>query len=383
MKRIAICISIGIISTLIAYGFIQYWKSKSSYYYATLPKYKGQIKIRIGDAADNKGSISATLDQIKKRFDVKADQLDKNIFLLSFTNLLDTTSVRKLVSESIELRFLETYSIAELQVPLTELDKELSQRKKQATDTSDKYAFLSEPDNNESKKKHGTISLGELINFIPPFQGTIGRVRYAAELGKVKSSDTAYLNKILSEEQVRNIFPENLFFAYGHYDGNPKEKGFYVNIYAIKIPDPKYYLYPTGDNVEDCKLDFDPLTGNPVLLMKFDAEGSEYWYHMTERNNGKSIAILANDFVLTAPAPESAIKGGESRINGNFTIEEAWNLQAMIRSGKLLLPVSILEIKFKATKRIVSEFWMLAIVFLLATLVAYGISFLIKPASKP
>jgi hypothetical protein len=382
MKRIAICILIGLTGTLIVYGFIQYRKSKLEYLYAALPKYNGELKIKIGDIADDKRSVVATLSQIKRRFDVKAEQLDKNNFLLSIKDVLDTASIKKMVAESIELRFLETYSIKELEKELGELDKELIQRKKQSVDTSDKYAFLSEPNDKESKKKNGTILLSELILFHPPYQNVNGTIRYSGSLGIVKTSDTAYLNKILREEKIKNLFPMNLFFAYGKY-GDPIIKDSGLEIYAIKIQDQKLYPCPTGDNIEDCRQDFEPLNGNPILMMKFDDEGSDYWYLMTKRNIGKPIAILANDVVLTAPAPESAIEGSESRIMGSFSIEEVLNLAAMIKSGKLVLPVTIVESKFKSSKKSMSVFWMLGLVFLVSSVMAYGISLLIKPVSKP
>lgn len=382
MKRTTICILIGIAGSLIAYGFIQYKKNTFRYYYANLPTYNGELKIRIGDSADDKRSVVTTLGQIKSRLDIKTEQVANNNFRLSVKDALDTVSTKKLIVESIDLRFLETYSLGDLQNELTELDKELVRRKKQITDTSDKYAFLSEPDNNETKKKNGIITLQELINFFHPYQSTNGMVRYPAELGTIRISDTAYLNKILNEEKIRKMFPENSFFAYGKYDGRPTEIDLNLNFYVIKIPDPKFYPCPTGDNVEDCKSDFDPL-GNPMLLMKFDAEGSGYWYDMTKRNIGKPIAMVTNNIVLTAPAPESAIQGGESRITGNFSLEEVRSMAAMIRSRKLELPVTILESKFKPSKRSLSIFWMLGLVFIFMTLMAYGVSFLIKPASKP
>ena len=104
---------------------------------------------------------------------------------------------------------------------------------------------------------------------------------------------------------------------------------------------------------------------------------------MTKRNKGKPVAILINDFVLTAPVVEEAIPGGSSRITGDFTVEEAMSLRAMIRTGKLTLPVEIAESKFEPAKKSIRIVWMLGLVFLLSALVTYGISFLIKRVSKP
>ena len=187
----------------------------------------------------------------------------------------------------------------------------------------------------------------------------------------------------MNEENIRNKFPPDLAFVYGKQNDNSKDKDSALNIYAIKLIDPKLYPFPTNDNVESCELDFEPLTGKPIIRMKFDVEGSNFWYVMTKRNVGKPIAMLANDFVLAAPAPEEAISGGDSRIAGDFTVEEVMNLTAMIRSGRLTLPVKIIESKFTASKKNLYSFWMFCLLFLLSSLLAYGISFLIKPVSKP
>jgi len=383
MKRIAISILIGITSSLIVYGFIQYRKTKLRSYYANLPSYNGELKIRIGDIADDKRSVVTTLGQIKKRLDVKTEQIDKNNFKLSVKDVFDTNSIKKLIVESIQLRFLETYSLGDLQNELNKLEKELTQRSKEVTDTSDKYAFLSEPDNNETKRKQGTILLTELISFYPSNVYQDGKTRYPAQLGLVKMSDTAYLNKILNEEKIKRMFPADLFFAYGKNDENLKTKDPGLYIYAIRTPDFKYNPCPTGDNIKECQQDFDPLSGNPILTMEFDTKGSDYWYTMTKRNIGKPIAIMANEIVLTAPSPESAIEAGKSRITGSFSVEEVRNLSAMVKSGKLELPATILESKFKSAKKGISALWMLCLVFLIMSLIAYGVSFAIKPTSKP
>jgi preprotein translocase subunit SecD len=80
---------------------------------------------------------------------------------------------------------------------------------------------------------------------------------------------------------------------------------------------------------------------------------------------------------------EEAIVGGQSRILGNFTSGEAEYLSSMIRTGKLALPVEIIESKFEPAKKSLKTFWMFGLVFLLSSVLAYSISLLIKPNSKP
>ena len=389
MKRIGLSILIGIGCSLVVFTFIQLRKSRLNYS-TNKPLFDAELKIKIGDVGDDKRSITTTLSQIKKRIDftsdLSAEQLDKNNFLISIKKVNDSVTMKRLVSESIELRFLETFQLTEIADSLNAVENELSRRRKkndQSPDSSDKYAFLLEEIDIETKKKKGTCRLSHLITFSSGFQDMSGNVRFPAALGFVKTRDTVYLNKLLNDNGIKSKFPPELFLAYGTQTDNPVDKDSVVNIYAIKVTDPKFYPLPTADNIEDCRVDFDPLTGYPMIVFDFDVDGSNNWYTMTKRNKGKPVAILINDFVLTAPVVEEAIPGGSSRITGDFTVEEAMSLRAMIRTGKLTLPVEIAESKFEPAKKSIRIVWMLGLVFLLSALVTYGISFLIKRVSKP
>ena len=389
MKRFGLSILIGIGCSLVVFIFIQLRKNKLNFR-SNKPLYDAELKIKIGSVADDKRSITTTVSQIKKRTDFTSDpsaeQLDKNNFLITLKKVSDTATMKRLVSESIELRFLETFLITEIADSLSAIDNELSRRRKKnerSSDSSEKYAFLLEEIDIESKKKNGTCRLNQLINFSSGFQDMSGNVRFPAALGVVKTRDTVYLNKLLNDEEIKSKFPPKLVFAYGTRTDHFKEDDSALNIYSIKATDPKLYPLPTGDNIKDCEVDFEPGTGYPVIVFEFDVDGSNYWYTMTKRNKGKPVAILIDDIVLTAPVVEEAILGGSSRITGDFTVEEAMYLRSMIRTDKLALPVEIVESKFAPTKKSIRIVWMLGLVFLVSASLAYGISFLIKPVSKP
>ena len=172
MKRIGISILIGVGCSLIAFLFIQIRQNKLKKYTSNKPQYNAELKIKIGNAADNKRSIVTTLSQIKKRIefnaDVSAEQIDKNNFRISVKRISDTVAIKKLASESIELKFLETFLINEIENSLTAVEKELDQRRKQingSSDSSGKYDFLLEDVDIETKKKNGACRLNQLISF--------------------------------------------------------------------------------------------------------------------------------------------------------------------------------------------------------------------------
>jgi preprotein translocase subunit SecD len=52
---------------------------------------------------------------------------------------------------------------------------------------------------------------------------------------------------------------------------------------------------------------------------------------------------VLDDNVYSAPVIQEKIAGGEARITGNFTTEEARDLAIVLRAGALPAPVQILE----------------------------------------
>ena len=61
------------------------------------------------------------------------------------------------------------------------------------------------------------------------------------------------------------------------------------------------------------------------------------------KNVGRTIAILLDGEVLTAPNVREPILGGRAEITGQKTLEEAQNLAVVLRSGALPVKVEIIE----------------------------------------
>ena len=74
-----------------------------------------------------------------------------------------------------------------------------------------------------------------------------------------------------------------------------------------------------------------------------NSEGTKVWARMTKDNLGRSIAIVLDGYVASAPTVQSEITGGRSNITGNFTVEEAKDLANMLKSGKMPAPATIVE----------------------------------------
>ncbi len=152
--------------------------------------------------------------------------------------------------------------------------------------------------------------------------------------------DTARVNNMLKQPQIRNIFPRNLRL--------------YWNVKPLRGTDNTHELVAirettrdgsaplTGEVITDARQDFSP-TGQVEINMAMNSEGARVWRRLTADNIGRSIAIVLDDYVYSFPTVQSEIAGGRSQISGQFSIQEAQDLANILRAGSLPAPARIVE----------------------------------------
>ena len=102
----------------------------------------------------------------------------------------------------------------------------------------------------------------------------------------------------------------------------------------------KYLLGPAvveGTAVSDASAGTRATTGEWVVNLDFDSEGSGAWAAFTAANVGKAVAITLDGQVISAPNINSAIAGGTTEIRGSFTQETATELANQLKYGALPL----------------------------------------------
>ena len=77
--------------------------------------------------------------------------------------------------------------------------------------------------------------------------------------------------------------------------------------------------------------------------MAMNSEGTSKWARITGANIGKRIAIVLDGAVYSAPVVQSKIPSGNSVINGIESLEEAKDLEIVLKAGALPAPVRIIE----------------------------------------
>lgn len=167
--------------------------------------------------------------------------------------------------------------------------------------------------------------------------------------------DTAKANALLKNPALKSYLPNKLKFMWGAKPEEVKNEsgdvvGEYFELYAIKVTDRSGKAAMYGDIITDARPDFDAQSGgHPYISMTMTGEAATKWAKLTRDNapqgdkKGRSIAVVMDNMVYSAPTVNGEIKGGQSQITGNFTVEEANTLAAVLSAGKLPAPARIVE----------------------------------------
>lgn len=168
-------------------------------------------------------------------------------------------------------------------------------------------------------------------------------------VGYVSASNRAEVNKLLSDRNITKFFPSNLKLLWSAkpiLDDNNQPTDVYT-LYAIRVIQRDGKARLEGDAITNAIVTADPL-GNPEISMSMNSTGAKQWKQITaeasaDPNNKKSVAVVLDDLVYSAPVVQQEIKGGQSSISGRFTPEEAQDLANVLKAGKLPAPANIIE----------------------------------------
>ena len=99
----------------------------------------------------------------------------------------------------------------------------------------------------------------------------------------------------------------------------------------------------TGDMVQDASASINSDGGGFQINFTFDNRGARAFGEYTRRNISRPFAIVLDDQIISAPTIQSAITGGNGRITGAFSAQEAARIATLIRSGALPATLTTIE----------------------------------------
>lgn len=150
--------------------------------------------------------------------------------------------------------------------------------------------------------------------------------------------DTAAINTILRAS--KDLYPTDLKFAWGFKAVDDKETLF--QLFALRGDGTKRGPALDGEAIVTASADQIQGQGWGVS-MQMNSTGAKRWAAITGAERGRSIAIVLDGYVYSAPNVNDRIEGGNSSITGNFSVEEAKDLENVLKSGKMRAGVRIVQ----------------------------------------
>ncbi len=160
----------------------------------------------------------------------------------------------------------------------------------------------------------------------------------------VKLKDTAQFNDIMKREDVKALLPPGVIFRWQMKpDEDPDTKKAFdvLSLYPLRAGrGGKAPL--TGEVITNAYESRDERQ-RPAISMSMNPIGAKKWKKLTGENINRSIAIVLDNKVLSAPNVQSEIPNGQSIISGNYTFEETKDMANLLKAGKLPAPTRIVS----------------------------------------
>ncbi len=278
--------------------------------------------------------------------------------MIELPGIKEPERVRKLLQGSANLEFWETYNASEILPYLQTADTRLrtvlasqstNNQETPAQETATEQQSVSQRDSLLSALQGGDTSQSESVNRAQlrkdyPLMSIL-QLNSSGQgpiVGYSEARDTAEVNRLLAMPEVVNSLPRELRLKWGVSAADENAEIQVYELYAIKSTERNGRAPLEGDVVDDARNDYDTY-GNPAVSMAMNTEGARKWALLTKQNIGKSVAIVLDGYVYSAPTVNAEITGGRSQITGRFTPEQSKDLANVLKSGKMPAPANIVQ----------------------------------------
>ncbi|MCS2420491.1 protein translocase subunit SecDF [Bacteroides fragilis] len=285
--------------------------------------------------------------------------------MVELPGIKEPERVRKLLQGSANLEFWETYNAKEVAPYLQVADSKLRAVLAHETTANDTVAAVDStalaateatPDKaisaadslaaalkgGEKKQQASSADLEQLKKEHPLLAILSVNPNGGPVVGYANYKDTATVNSYLAMKEIAAELPKDLRLKWGVSPFEYDPKGQTFELYAIKSTERNGKAPLEGDVVTDAKDDYDQY-GKPSVSMSMNSDGARRWALLTKQNINKSIAIVLDNYVYSAPNVSNEITGGNSQITGHFTPEQAKDLANVLKSGKMPAPAHIVQ----------------------------------------
>ena len=308
-----------------------------------------EVKISDNDAAvttklkaTGKTAINQTFKILQKRIDkfgvaqpnLNLDE-NKGVISVELAGVKDPERVRKFLTSSANLQFWSVLLLKDkdFQTSFFNADKALATYLQGTKDTTN----MSDSAKKVFKAAQSGIVTSVLQLSVDPKNNQISEAPY---IGIV--ADTATLNSYITNPVFLSNLGSNIKLMYGVKQKAQGKNGSFFEVYAVERVNGGNKAPLEGDGVAESTQSYDD-KGKPSIKMQMTPAGSITWANLTEKNNGRYVAISLDDAVYSAPRVNGKIEGGNTEISGSFSVEEAQDLSNVLKSGKLDAPAKIIQ----------------------------------------
>lgn len=348
--------------------------------FASNPNYSGKLKPTDNNETvvkvienDVNSAIGNTYNVIKSRINqfgvaepIVSLQEGAGRIIVELPGADDLPRVKKLLESSAKLQFWYTYDNREVAKSLEAVNetmkgiqslskapasKDTSKTAVKTNDTAKAKSILDKLDN-QPAASNGTnktdsaskSKLNPLYDiFSPNYDPKTGNYNEGPLVGYASVKDLEKISAMLAREEVKKDIKSDIKFLWGAQPMDPNGKVY--GLYAIKAPTEEAPL--TGDAIASAQRESDQF-GKPGIGMVMTPAGAATWERMTDiaandPMGKKSIAIVLDNTIYSAPTVQNKISGGKSQITGKFSPEEAKDLSNILNSGKIDAPAKIIQ----------------------------------------
>jgi SecD/SecF fusion protein len=322
--------------------------------------------------AQTDGAISNSFNVLRNRIDrfgvanPNIQKLDNGRVLIELPGVKEPERVRKLLQGTASLEFWATFNNNEVFGALAQANEEIARLNAlgapaaatATTEAAVPATGVNEAGATDSVAETPAAESGLLEEIaasgVTTTEGTAsGRNDLFAKLlpmgagapgprvGLAASYDTMAVNKMLALPQIKAMLPRELRLMWSVNASEDFEGMF--ELYAINANTRDGKAPLDGGVITNAVGDFGSSGSDAEVSVNMNSAGGRTWANLTRDNVGKSVAIVLDGQVYSAPTIQEEIPNGQTRITGNFTIEQARDLANVLKSGKLPAPARIIQ----------------------------------------
>ncbi|OQX86573.1 protein translocase subunit SecD [candidate division KSB1 bacterium 4484_87] len=248
-----------------------------------------------------------------------------------------TSSVLMKIDKVVKSRrqgILDSTKLAEVLQADSTLQDSVAKKKKVRDETEvDLNELFGQNTAGGTKSGDTTLSVDKDMFQENPFLALLGNV---GNMVAAPKQNMHAVDVILNYPEVKNVIPKDSQFLWASKPVKVREKEWYFLYFVKKNPE------LTGDYIDDAQVQVSGGSGNQMtragqaeVHLTLNSEGGKKFARITGANVGKFLAIVLDNKVASAPRIKEKIPSGTARIDGLDDIQEAKDLQIVLRAGAL------------------------------------------------